>query len=259
MVGALAKVQRLWEYSRPFRKRYGTIAGGRLARVISAADYRGRRGELVSVTVPGWLHPVQLRAHSSDTQVFRQLLVKDPVEMSLQPVPRRIIDGGANIGLASLIYAGQWPDAKIVGIELEPGNLELARRNCRHLPNIELRHAALWGSSGTVSVVNPDAEEHCFRAEPSAANSAVRAFRVGELLDDLSWEEVDLVKLDIEGAERVVLGDHAAWLPRVRHLLVELHDHIEPGCTAAFDAAVDRDVWDVRRRGEYLLASRRSG
>lgn len=253
------KLQRLWRYGRPYRRAFGAVAGSRLAWEVAEAEYRRPAGELVPVRVPGWSQPVLLRARSSDVEVFRQLLLDAEFRLPLSPPPTRILDGGANIGLASLLFARWWPAAKIVGVELEPRNVELARRNCAHLPNVRIVHGALWGSSGSVEVANPDADAHSFRADLSREHGEIRAYRISELLDEVGWERVDLVKLDIEGAERVVLGDHAGWLPRVQHLLIELHDRFEPGCTEAFDAAVAPTAWSIQQLGEYLLASRRSG
>ncbi|MES2304449.1 MAG: FkbM family methyltransferase [Gemmatimonadota bacterium] len=258
-MGVIAKARRMWRYGTQSRARFGVVEGTRVASSLADAEYRRPAGEVVPVRIPGWQVPVLLRARSSDIEVFRQLFIGGDLEFALAGTPARIVDGGANIGLASLIFAARWPDAQIVGVELEPANFALARRNCAHRPNIDLRNGALWGSSGSVAVVNPDADAHSFRAEMSAGATDIRAYRVGELLDTLGWDTVDLVKLDIEGAERVVLGDADAWLPRVHHLLVELHDRFEPGCTDAFEAAVKRDEWQVQRQGEYLLASRRRG
>lgn len=226
---------------------------------VADAKWRFSAGTPVLARVPGWDHPVELRAGTSDYEVFLQLVLYQELAVPLQPAPQRIIDGGANFGLASLTFSHRWPDAAIVAIELERGNFELATRNCASRANIDVRHAALWGSSGRVAVANRDAAAHSFRAAVSDADESVRAYRVGELLDELGWDTVDVVKLDIEGAERSVLLDARAWLPRVRHLLVELHDDLEPGCTAAFKAALADDDWKIHRQGEYLLASRRNG
>jgi len=254
----LAKAQNLWRHDRRCRERFGLVAGSRIGWALGNASYRRPSGELVAVTVPGWARPVMLRAGTSDHEVFRQLLINNELDFALTSPPRRIIDGGANFGLASLVFSVRWPEAQIVGIELERQNFELARQNCAGRGTIDVRHAALWGRSGNVSIANPEAEAHSFRAEMTGRVGGVRAYRIGELLDELGWDSADLVKLDIEGAEREVLEDGAAWLPRVRHLLVELHDRFEPGCTAAFEAAVGRDEWDVRTQGEYLLASRKA-
>ena len=70
---------------------------------------------------------------------------------------------------------------------------------------------------------------------------------------------IDLLKIDIEGAEREVFEDTSAWIGRVRSLIVELHEHFKPGCERSFragSAGFDRE-W-IRgenyflTRGDYL-------
>lgn len=253
-----SRARRLWNYGAGLRKRFGLVAGTRLSYAMAQVDYRAAEGTPVPFRVPKWKTPVYLRAGTSDAEVFRQILLSGEFDFPLAARPLRILDGGANFGLASLVFHHRWPSAAIVGIELESGNFAAARRNCDPYPTIALRHAALWGESGSVAIANPGSDEHSFRASLDGQGS-VRAYRIGELLDDLGWESVDLLKLDIEGAERHVLADSAAWLPRVRALLVELHDRFEPGCTAALHAALAGGDWDVRQRGEYTLATRRVG
>lgn len=251
-----SKVRRLWQYWRPFWRRFGLIPGTRMSRSLARVEYRGEPGERVPVHVPGWLHPVLLRAGTSDAAVFRQVLMRCELEIAIRPSPLRILDGGMNFGLASLVFAHRWPAAKIVGVELEASNAEAARRNCQSFSSIQVRHAALWDHSGTVTVTDPGAEAHSYQATESSQGTPVRSYRIGELLDELGWDSVDLIKLDIEGAERRVFDDGAAWLPRVRHVLVELHDRLEPGCTEAFTRAFSGGEWAIQQHGEYMLASR---
>lgn len=255
----IGRLQRLWRHYAPYLRRFGAIDGFRVASAIADVKWRKPAGTRVVVRVPGWSRAVELRAATSDYEVFHQLMVARELDVPLSSTPQRIIDGGANIGLATLVFARRWPAASIVAIELEQGNFEAAQRNCADLSSVAVRHAALWGSSGRVAVADPAAESHSFRAAESEAVESVRAYRLGELLDELGWDTVDFVKLDIEGAERSVLQDAAHWLPRVQHLLVELHDRWVPGCTEALEAAVAGGAWELRPQGEYLLVSRRSG
>ena len=55
-------------------------------------------------------------------------------------------------------------------------------------------------------------------------------------------DTIDLLKMDIEGAEREVLGYSKGWVERVGVLIIELHERINPGAkqnylraTRAFD------------------------
>lgn len=51
----------------------------------------------------------------------------------------------------------------------------------------------------------------------------VLALPMSKIMEDLHISHIDLLKMDIEGSEKAVLRDAAAWLPKVRVLVVELH------------------------------------
>ena len=53
---------------------------------------------------------------------------------------------------------------------------------------------------------------------------------------DLKW--VDLLKVDIEGAEKEVFGSPDEWIGSVGAIAIELHDRFKPGCSRSFFAAV---------------------
>ena len=60
---------------------------------------------------------------------------------------------------------------------------------------------------------------------------------VDAILRDAGQNRVDLLKIDIEGAEREVMSSSANWIDRVGVLMIELHDDIKPGCSEAFRSA----------------------
>jgi FkbM family methyltransferase len=152
-----------------------------------------------------------------------------------------IIDGGANIGLATVYFALTYPDAQIVAIEPEESNFKLLERNTRIYPNVRRLRAALWGSSREVVVVDPGLGEsgyQVFAASDEVAaprlGSSVRGVTVGDVLADVGWDRIGLLKLDIEGSEREVLRASAPWIDRVDMLIVELHDRHRDDCTSAY-------------------------
>jgi FkbM family methyltransferase len=249
-------VLRFWRNSLPFRARFGQVAGLQLANNIADVSYRSPDGSVVPVKVPGWRDPLWMRTGTTDVDVFCQVVIGRELEFDI-PAPRRILDGGANIGIASRVFADRWPDAAVVAVEFEPANHAMLLRNCAAHPRIQARWAALWNECGQVSVAAGENGEWGFQVDSAKTGLAdVSAITIEQLLDDLGWESVDLVKLDIEGAEREVLATASRWLPRVNHLVVELHERFAPGCVAAFEAAIDRRQWSVRPHGEYLVASR---
>jgi len=251
-----AALVRFWRGSKEYRDRFGTLAGWRVANGIADLNYRKSHLPFVPLAVPGWKEPFWLRPDTTDLDVFRQVIMGGELEMEILPAPRRIVDGGANIGFASRVFAHRWPAAQIVAVELEAGNVEALRKNCEMLPQIQVRHAALWGDRGTVGIDPGEFGALGFRASDAAAGARVPAVPLDELFDELGWDTVDLVKIDIEGAEREVLSSAPRWIDRVTHLVVELHDRFAPGCTEAFEQAISTGDWSVRPYGEYLVASR---
>lgn len=71
----------------------------------------------IRIRVNGILTPISIRRHDSDIYVFRDDLLKRDSDPSLDAVPRFIIDGGANVGYTTLLYANKYPDATIVAVE----------------------------------------------------------------------------------------------------------------------------------------------
>jgi hypothetical protein len=65
----------------------------------------------------------------------------------------------------------------------------------------------------------------------------------------------DLVKLDIEGAEREILEhERGSWLKHCLVFIIELHDHMAPGAGVALINAVQQwGPFRVRIGGEYLV------
>ena len=53
---------------------------------------------------------------------------------------------------------------------------------------------------------------------------------------DLGW--IDLLKVDIEGAEKEVFSSPSEWIGSVGAIAIELHDRFKTGCARSFYAAV---------------------
>src|SRR5262249_12662325 len=65
--------------------------------------------------------------------------------------PRTIWDLGANIGLTMAHFACLYPDARVLGVELDEDNVVLARQNvAAWADRCEVIHAAVWPTDGEV-------------------------------------------------------------------------------------------------------------
>jgi hypothetical protein len=77
------------------------------------------------------------------------------------------------------------------------------------------------------------------------------------LLEELGRDRIDLMKVDIEGAEHEVFDtDDGAWLGKVDALLVELHEDLRPGSSAGVRRRLSEAGFSLRPSGEYVIATR---
>jgi FkbM family methyltransferase len=184
---------------------------------------------------------IWLRPATSDLAVFREAFGEREYEVACWNIePKLIIDAGANIGLTSLYFAARCANARIIALEPEASNVELLRRNTKAVSNITVKAGALWPRKASLSLVDDHAEKWAFSVkENSPSVSSVSAFTLPDILAEIGTDCVDLLKLDIEGAEKdLFTSGWQDWLPKVKRIVIELHDRLVPGCSKAFYSAI---------------------
>ena len=220
---------------------------------------------LVKLHVPGIKTPVAYRPETSDLPAFGQVFILKSYQFSTNIPVRLIIDGGANAGYATVWFANQFPEAEIVAIEPEGENFALLRDNASYYPNIRAIEAAIWNKPGELNLVTHDAGNTWLgywgvRVEEAAdvAKKAVKAITLDEILHSTGRKHIDILKLDIEGAEKEVFSEnYANWLSKTNILILELHDRFKAGCSAAVYSAVRSFDFTERRRGENVFFVRK--
>jgi FkbM family methyltransferase len=214
----------------------------------------GRKIE-VAVEIAGVRHPVHLRVRTTDVLLCQQILLDAQYDSTLAVRPQVVVDAGANIGLASIFYANRYPEAKIVAIEPEPSNYEMLRKNVALYPNIVPIHAALWSENKMLSGSSVDTGHHAYQVskenelDDQGHCGTVRGLTLRELMTDLGIQQIDLLKVDIEGSEKEVFQNSADWIGHVGIIAIEIHEWIRSGCNeSVYGAAKDFGVrW---QRGE---------
>lgn len=140
----------------------------------------------------------------------------------------RVLDCGANIGLVTIYVKRLHPRARVTAFEPDPEVFQTLQANvtrrCK-LEDVELVNAAVSvDSADAVSFQSEGLDSgRLGRALAGAAEITVRTSRLREWLT----EPVDLLKLDIEGAELAVLEDCQDRLHLVKNLFVEYHSFKE--------------------------------
>jgi FkbM family methyltransferase len=212
-----------------------------------------------SWTLPELKHPIHLRPNTTDNRVFRQVFGMGEYDISFPFIPRTIIDGGGNIGLFSVLMANRFPEARIIAIEPDPDNFLQFKINTEHYPNVTPINAGIWNKSCFLQVID-DGYGH-YGLQVTAANEGIetdlKAITIGDLMDQFNLENLDIVKLDVEGAEAMIFKDnYDKWLSCTKMLIIELHEGCWPGSSANFELAIKNYPFNRRKNGEFLIYTR---
>jgi FkbM family methyltransferase len=208
-------------------------------------------------------HPFRIRVRTSDYFCYQQIFAAHDYQLAMRWQPRTIVDAGANIGLASIYFASEFPDSKIIAIEAEQGNFDLLCKNAAPYPKIEPVLAALWSEDTEIDVCDighgswgfvtqaKDAQE----SRGARVHHTVPGIAMCRLLTEFNIDEVDILKIDIEGSEKEVFAADTDWLKRVGVLIIETHDWMKPGCAQAV-ADATRDFQHRWQQGENQVLAR---
>jgi FkbM family methyltransferase len=133
-----------------------------------------------------------------------------------------IIDCGANIGLSCLYFRKTFPSARIIAFEADPTVFSFLKRNMENnFVQVELHNKAVWVNDRGVSFTQEGADGG------SVVNGGPSSLTIPSirLKDILAGNQVDLLKVDIEGAEADVLLDCEDALRNVSTLCFEYHSY----------------------------------
>jgi len=137
-----------------------------------------------------------------------------------------ILDCGANMGLSVLYFAKNYPGAHIIAFEPDQEIFKVLEGNVASfsLSNVSLVNKAVWESETTLTFYTDNgmagSVENIYRNQ---SPQHVATVRLSQYLN----KKVDLLKMDIEGAEYTVLKDCISQLKNVEHIFVEYHSFTE--------------------------------
>ena len=147
--------------------------------------------------------------------------------------PKIILDIGSNIGASIIYFHRQFPDANIIGFEPHPDTFRILQENVAHLRGVMIFNYGLGATHQRIAVRADDVNFGAFstgrpfkdRGHPAApVECEVR--RLDEVLREIGIAQVDLIKIDCEGAEADVFStlpdeilNHCQWI------VGEFHDH----------------------------------
>jgi len=175
-----------------------------------------------------------LRSSTLDLFTFQEVFVNNIYDIKFPIKPKTIIDAGANIGLASVFFHLKYPDAKIVGIEIDTKNYESILKNTKHIPDYKVIKKGLFNKNGFFKVLDLYNASNSFQIKEVAENETfdIESITINQIIKENNWEFVDLLKIDIEGAEKELFeSNFENWIPKVKIIAVETHDRMKKDCS----------------------------
>ena len=189
------------------------LGGGRLA-------LRFRDGTVVART-PWTLTPTRMRRETLDT--FCWAYTPGPGDT--------VLDLGAGMGEEAPTFSRLvGARGRVLCVEAHPQTYAQLTACCElnGLTNVHCEQAALADAPGEVRIAERAGPSHVGAAITADRGVVVPAETVDELVARLGVEQVDLLKMNIEGAERLAIAAMDDTLARTRHLAISCHDFLVP-------------------------------
>jgi FkbM family methyltransferase len=212
--------------------------------------------KLLTIKPPGYRFRLIVRRGDTDKAVVRQVLgFEEYGPVAHLPNVKLIVDCGANVGVTSYYLLHRYPNARLIALEPDAGNYMLCRRNLEAFGSraVVIR-GALWPECRPLRI-SPSSRARgswALSVEPAEAHDGeVEGLTLSELLKRAGVEPpIDLLKIDIEGAETEVFRAGGECLTLARHLVIELHS---PAARTTFAAALAPFDYTREESGESTI------
>jgi FkbM family methyltransferase len=206
-------------------------------------------------------YDVESFSYATLLKLFRDIFVAGEYSLALPTEFPVIVDAGANIGMATLYFKHRYPGSRIWAFEPDPRAFELLQRNVvrNGLANVTLVNAALADYDGMLPFYYDEAapEVLIMSSNPERLPGSCRMVPCLRLSEAMPPGPVDLMKMDIEGAEGMVLAELAASgrLGDIDRLVLEYHHGIgsEPSRLGGFLTLLEESGFVYSVQANFVL------
>jgi FkbM family methyltransferase len=152
-----------------------------------------------------------------------------------------IFDIGAHIGMTALEFGDEWPNASVYAFEPHPGNFSRMRSNLIGKPDMELFQMG-FSDKPCEAPFHFDAEHPSMARVVSggeAITDSIKLDTVDRFCSERGIQDIDLMKIDVEGHEMPVLRGASAMLSQGRIAVLRIESAIDP------DSDYHTQLWDL--------------
>ena len=162
--------------------------------------------------------PLKIACPSTFTYLYEEIWHRGIYSLPEKVDQLKMIDCGANIGLASIFIKKKFPDAEIIAIEADPDIYKILNDNLRNFgySDVETIHAALTASGNKCE----------FEQESGGTGGRIGSGDIlvpAQRLSSFIKTKIDFLKIDIEGSEVEVIEEVGDLIKNVNFIVLEYH------------------------------------
>jgi FkbM family methyltransferase len=222
-------------------------------------NVNGAESVTEKVRIDGVQYPLYARSGTPDAVEIVHSVIREAYGKYLPDGDVKfVIDAGAYIGDTTAWYLSKFPESRVVALEPNPESFAMLKANsAAYGSRARVINGALWFEDGELDLVfDPTTPTgNSVAQHETLGSNRCAAFSLSTILEQAGADEIDILKMDIEGAELEVFSKNPdPWLSRTRYITMEIHS---PEAYAAVHAATQRHGFIRRRYRELFIFLKR--
>ena len=219
-------------------------------------EFKGTQ-QIYKLKAPTFKDFIYLRDSQADFSVYRDFFIKNDYPETL-PDASVIIDAGSHIGCSVLRFNFLYPKATIISIEANKDNYNFLCKNIEGQVDIKTQFAVVDNTTDIKMTQNQQKNDvnrsysYSF-SQSQDEKSNLNSVSINSILRTNGFQIIDIVKLDIEGAEVDVFSDNTEWMDKTKQIIIELHDYKRYGCSKSLINSLITRNFTIEFSGENLL------
>ena len=179
--------------------------------------------------------------------------------------PNIIFDIGANIGIETFRFRKLFPFSKIISIEANKENFNILKKNLDQDKNVVTLNLGIWNEKTKLKLKKSNKNSsQGFAYEKLDSNEKGEEFidadTIQGVIDKFSISEIDILKIDVEGAENFIFDNSCDfWISKVKTIIMECPDSDAPLTTMKIFESFKRNnlFFNTYINGENLVFVRK--
>ncbi|OHD24230.1 MAG: hypothetical protein A2086_11760 [Spirochaetes bacterium GWD1_27_9] len=157
--------------------------------------------------------------------MIKEIMINEIYKLDFKDENILIYDCGANIGISAIYFKKHYPNAKIRAYEADPKIFSILKENLKvnNINDVDLIQKVVWTDYNGVSFSSEGADGGSIYGDKNLVK--IDSLRLRDEID--KEQTIDLLKMDIEGAEVDVLKDCESVLSKISNIFIEYHSFLD--------------------------------